>query len=73
MIFYHTISQVLGNNTAQPQMQLVLNDFIEVHDKGHYCVSLFIDLSKSFDTVDFIILKIKLKLIVLSNDTISRF
>ncbi len=43
----------------------------EAIDKGHYFVSLFIDLSKAFNDIDFSILKTKLKQTGLSNDTIS--
>ncbi len=35
-----------------------INDITEALDKSHYCVSLFIDPSKAFDTVDFSLLKL---------------
>ena len=38
----------------------VLNDITEARDKKQHCVSLFIDLSKDFDTVDHAILRQRL-------------
>ncbi len=34
----------------------VLNDFISAVDSKEYCVALFLDLSKAFDTVDHYVL-----------------
>ena len=44
----------------------VLNDITEALDKKQHCVSLFIDLSKAFDTVDHAILRQRLPSVGLS-------
>uniref|UniRef100_A0A8C5N2E5 Reverse transcriptase domain-containing protein n=1 Tax=Gouania willdenowi TaxID=441366 RepID=A0A8C5N2E5_GOUWI len=51
----------------------VINDIIAALDKKQYCASLFIDLSKAFDTVDHAILKRRLHLIGLSEHTVAWF
>ncbi len=54
------------------QWTRVINDITEALDKSHYCVSLFIDLSKAFDTIDFSLLKLD-KQIGTSNEKTSWF
>ncbi len=74
MIFYDIISLFFFLLTKQysttTAVTRVINNITEVLDKGHYCVSLFIDLSKVSNAVN---LKTKLKQIGLSNDTTSWF
>ncbi len=51
----------------------VLNDIVCSMDNGDFCASLFIDLSKAFDTVDHEILLHILKSIGLSSDVVPWF
>lgn len=51
----------------------VINDIIVALDEKQYCASLFIDLSKAFDTVDHAILKRRLLLIGLSEHAVAWF
>ncbi len=51
----------------------VLNDIVGSIDNGDFCASLFIDLSKAFDTVDHEILLHRLKSVGLSSDVIPWF
>uniref|UniRef100_A0A8C2EK04 Reverse transcriptase domain-containing protein n=1 Tax=Cyprinus carpio TaxID=7962 RepID=A0A8C2EK04_CYPCA len=51
----------------------VLNDIIGSVDQGDYCASLFIDLSKAFDTVDHEILLHRLRSVGLSKHVIFWF
>ena len=51
----------------------VLNDITEAIDKQQHCVSLFIDLSKAFDTVDHAILRQRLSSVGLSEHAIAWF
>ncbi len=48
----------------------VLNDIVGSIDNGDFCASLFIDLSKAFDTVDHEILLHRLKSVGLSSYSI---
>ncbi len=70
-ILSHNQSGFRKQHSTTTAATRVINDITEALDKGHYSVSLFIDLSKAFNTVDFSILKTKLKQSGLSNDTIS--
>uniref|UniRef100_A0A3P9K1B3 Reverse transcriptase domain-containing protein n=1 Tax=Oryzias latipes TaxID=8090 RepID=A0A3P9K1B3_ORYLA len=51
----------------------VINDIIVALDKKQYCASLFIDLSKAFDTVDHGVLKIRLLRSGLSEQAVDWF
>lgn len=51
----------------------VVNDLIDAMDRKQHCVSLFIDLSKAFDTVDHDIMLKRLVNIGLSNQAVSWF
>uniref|UniRef100_A0A669EJS2 Reverse transcriptase domain-containing protein n=1 Tax=Oreochromis niloticus TaxID=8128 RepID=A0A669EJS2_ORENI len=51
----------------------VINDILVALDKKQHCASLFIDLSKAFDTVDHAILKQRLLLLGLSRHVVSWF
>jgi retron-type reverse transcriptase len=51
----------------------VLNDTTEALDKKQHCVTLFIDLSKAFDTVDHAILRQRLLSVGLSEHAVSWF
>ena len=51
----------------------VLYDITEALDKKQHCVSLFIDLSKAFDTVDHAILRQRLLSVGLSEHAVAWF
>ena len=51
----------------------VLNDITEALDKKQHCISLFIDLSKAFDTVDHAILWKILSSVGLSEHAVAWF
>ncbi len=51
----------------------VLNDFISVIDSKEYCVVLFLDLSKAFDTVDHYVLAQRLVNIGMSPKAVKWF
>jgi len=51
----------------------VINDISVARDKKQHCASLFIDLSKAFDTVDHDVLKIRLLNSGFSKKTVSWF
>uniref|UniRef100_A0A669EEG1 Reverse transcriptase domain-containing protein n=1 Tax=Oreochromis niloticus TaxID=8128 RepID=A0A669EEG1_ORENI len=51
----------------------VINDILVALDKKQHCASLFIDLSKAFDTVDHAILKHRLLSLGLSRHVVSWF
>ena len=51
----------------------VLNDITEAIDKKKHCVSLFIDLSKDFDTVDHAILRQRLSSVGLLEHAVAWF
>ena len=51
----------------------VLNDFICSIDSKEYCVALFLDLSKAFDTVDHSVLSQRLEDIGMSTNTVKWF
>lgn len=59
-----------STNTATMK---VINDIIMALDKKLYCASLFIDLSKAFDTVDHAVLKNRLLSLGLSEHAIAWF
>ncbi|CDQ98175.1 unnamed protein product [Oncorhynchus mykiss] len=51
----------------------VFNDITQAIDKKQHCVSLFIDLSKAFDTVDHAILRQRLSSVGLSEHAVAWF
>ncbi|XP_013857613.1 RNA-directed DNA polymerase from mobile element jockey, partial [Austrofundulus limnaeus] len=51
----------------------VINDIIVALDQKQYCASLFIDLSKAFDTVDRAVLKYRLLCLGMSDQVVSWF
>ena len=60
------------HNTTTAALK-VINDISVAHDKKQHCASLFIDLSKAFDTVDHDVLKSRLLNSGLSEQAVSWF
>ena len=54
-------------------MLKVLNDIIPATDKRQYCAAVFIDLAKSFDSVNHSILIGRLNSLGFSNDCLAWF
>lgn len=74
MIFYRVINQVLEKKHSTITAALkVVNDISVALDKKQDCASLFIDLSKAFDTVDHSVLKLRLINTGLSEQAVAWF
>ena len=58
--FYQHINQAVENNSTITTALKVVNDISIALKKEQHCASLFIDLSKAFDTVDHDVLKLRL-------------
>lgn len=72
MAFSMTCSLILEKNSVTASMK-VLNDIINATDSKEYCAAQFLDLSKTFNTVDIFVLLMRLANIGLSSKTIKWF